>query len=80
MYWLTIVWERVGQLQLPQAFPTSLTPIQIPKRVLSDVREEYGRGERLLVNRDTWSISERTVDWKGFMRPASVVAPPEAKL
>jgi hypothetical protein len=67
-------------LEFPHAFPTSLTPIQIPKRALSDVMEEDGRGERLLVKRETWSIRERTVDWKGFTRLASVVAPPDAKL
>ena len=75
-----IFWERVGQLALDHAFPTSLTPIQIPMRLFDAVRELEGRGDRFFVKRETWSISERTVDWYGFTSEASVVAPPEAKL
>jgi hypothetical protein len=75
-----ISWESFAQLESPKALPTSLTPIQIPKRVLDAVREEEGRGDKCEVKRETWSISERTVDWKGFTRVASVVAPPEARL
>jgi hypothetical protein len=67
-------------LEPPKALLTSLTPIQIAKRVLVAVREVDGRGERCEVKRETWSISKRTVDWKGFTRVASVVAPPEARL
>jgi hypothetical protein len=48
--------------------------------VLEAVREDDGRGERWDVKRETWSINERTVGWKGFTRVASVVAPPEARL
>ena len=67
-----IFWERVGQLALDHAFPTSLTPIQIPMRVFDAVRELEGRGDRFFVKRETWSISERTVDWYGFTSEASV--------
>jgi hypothetical protein len=49
-------------------------------RVFDAVRELEGRGDRFFVKRETWSISERTVDWYGFTSEASVVAPPEAKL
>jgi hypothetical protein len=75
--------EREGHVAEEKAFPTSLTPIQMAKRVLDavrggvDVEEER---ERCVVKRETWSIRERTVGWKGFTREASVVAPPEAKL
>ena len=62
-----------------KAFPTSFTPSQIAKSVLVLVSVEEGR-ERCVLKRDTWSIRERTVGWKGFTRLASVVAPPEAKL
>jgi hypothetical protein len=47
-------------LALDHAFPTSLTPIQIPMRVFDAVRELEGRGDRFFVKRETWSISERT--------------------
>jgi hypothetical protein len=57
-----------------------LTPIQISVRVFDAVRELEGRGDRFFVKRETWSISERTVDWYGFTSEPSVVAPPEAKL
>jgi hypothetical protein len=53
------------------------------KRVLDGVRggvEVEEERERCVVKRETWSIRERTVGWKGFTREASVVAPPEAKL
>jgi hypothetical protein len=56
-----------------------LTPIQIAIKVLDGERGR-GRGKRFLVKRETWSMRERTVDWKGRTRVASVVAPPEARL
>jgi hypothetical protein len=74
-----IVCERAGHFESDQAFPTSLTPIQIANKVL-DGERGVGRGERFLVKRETWSTRERTVDWKGRTRVASVVAPPEARL
>lgn len=58
--------ESVLQLESSQAFPTSLTPIQIAKRVFDDVRDgelaEEGRGARCDSKRLTWSTRERTVD------------------
>lgn len=58
--------ESVFQLEELHAFPTSLTPIQIAKRVLDDVREGElaveGRGARWDSKRVTWSTKERTVD------------------
>lgn len=74
-----IVWERAGHFGSDHAFPTSLTPIQMANKVL--VWENgAARGKEVLVKSETWSTRERTVDWKGGTRVASVVAPPEARL
>lgn len=57
--------------------PTSLTPIQTPNRVFSEVHGVVDGCEAMLLeNSVTWSTKLRTSDSYGATRLASVVAPP----